>query len=133
MEIKEILQSLSIVSVLEHYGIKPNRNKMVCCPFHEEKTPSMQVYEASPVIKLEDGTELVKTNNIGKSTFFPDSWDETRILDEVEYAIANNHGKLSPSKPNDSTHFGYSRDGRVEIHFIYSNNDQILTYYPIKK
>lgn len=44
MEIQEILQSLSIVSVLEHYAIRMNRNKMVCCPFHEDKNPSMQVY-----------------------------------------------------------------------------------------
>jgi DNA primase len=44
MEIKDILQSLSILTVLEHYNLKPNRNKMVCCPFHDDKNPSMQVY-----------------------------------------------------------------------------------------
>lgn len=44
MEIKEIKEQLSILTVLKHYGIKPNRNKMVCCPFHDDKTPSMQVY-----------------------------------------------------------------------------------------
>jgi DNA primase len=45
MDIKEIKAKLSITSVLEHYGIKVNRNKQVCCPFHDDKTPSMQVYE----------------------------------------------------------------------------------------
>lgn len=44
MEIKEILQKLSIQTVLQHYGLQPNRNKMVCCPFHDDKNPSMQVY-----------------------------------------------------------------------------------------
>lgn len=44
MEIQEILKALSIHTVLEHYGIRPNRNKMVCCPFHNDKNPSMQVY-----------------------------------------------------------------------------------------
>jgi DNA primase len=44
MEIKDILQQLSITAVLEHYHLKPNRNKMVCCPFHDDKNPSMQVY-----------------------------------------------------------------------------------------
>jgi DNA primase len=44
MEIKEILQKLSILTVLQHYGLQPNRNKMVCCPFHDDKNPSMQVY-----------------------------------------------------------------------------------------
>ncbi len=43
LEVKEILQSMSIVSVLEHHGIKPNRNKMLNCPCHDDKTPSMQV------------------------------------------------------------------------------------------
>ena len=44
MEIKEIKSRLSILEVLNHYGLKPNGNKMLCCPFHEDKTPSMQVY-----------------------------------------------------------------------------------------
>lgn len=44
MEIQEIKNKLSIQSVLNHYNHKLNRNKMLCCPFHEDKTPSMQVY-----------------------------------------------------------------------------------------
>jgi DNA primase len=44
MEISEIIKQLSILTVLEHYHLKPNKNKMVCCPFHDDKNPSMQVY-----------------------------------------------------------------------------------------
>ncbi len=44
MEIQDIKQRLSILQVLDHYGLKPNRNKMINCPFHDDKTPSMQVY-----------------------------------------------------------------------------------------
>jgi DNA primase len=44
MEIKDFKEQLSILTVLEHYGIRPNKNKMVCCPFHDDKNPSMQVY-----------------------------------------------------------------------------------------
>ena len=44
MEIAEIKAQLSIGQVLDHYGIKPNRSKMINCPFHKDKTPSMQVY-----------------------------------------------------------------------------------------
>ena len=44
MEISEIKSKLSILTVLSHYGLTPNRNKMLCCPFHSDKTPSMQVY-----------------------------------------------------------------------------------------
>jgi DNA primase len=44
MEIKEIKSRLSILEVLSHYDLKADKNKMLCCPFHEDKTPSMQVY-----------------------------------------------------------------------------------------
>ena len=45
MDIKEIKSQLSITAVLHHYGITAIKNKQIHCPFHEDKTPSMQVYE----------------------------------------------------------------------------------------
>jgi DNA primase len=47
MELKEIKQQLSINQVLQHYGLKPNSNNMLCCPFHPDKTPSLQIYPAT--------------------------------------------------------------------------------------
>jgi DNA primase len=44
MEIKEIKSRLSILEVLNYYELKPDKNKMLCCPFHDDRTPSMQVY-----------------------------------------------------------------------------------------
>ena len=44
MEIAEIKQQLTINQVLDHYGLKADKNKRLCCPFHDDKTPSMQVY-----------------------------------------------------------------------------------------
>lgn len=44
MEISEIKQKLSILKVLSHYNLKPDRNNRLQCPFHNDKTPSMQVY-----------------------------------------------------------------------------------------
>lgn len=44
MEIKDIKDSLSIEEVLSCYGINPGKNGMINCPFHEDKTPSMQIY-----------------------------------------------------------------------------------------
>ncbi len=44
MEIREIKERLSILAVLSYYGLKPDRNKRINCPFHDDKTPSMQVY-----------------------------------------------------------------------------------------
>lgn len=43
MEIQDIKQSLTLATILNHYGIKPNKNNMLLCPFHEDKTASLQV------------------------------------------------------------------------------------------
>jgi DNA primase len=42
MEISEIKQNLSLSQILHHYGLKP-KNNMLNCPFHEDKTASLQV------------------------------------------------------------------------------------------
>jgi DNA primase catalytic core len=44
MEIAEIKQQLTIAQVLDHYNLKANQNNMLCCPFHNDKTPSLQIY-----------------------------------------------------------------------------------------
>ena len=43
MELKDIKASLTLSSVLHHYGLKPDKNLRLNCPFHEDKTPSLQV------------------------------------------------------------------------------------------
>jgi DNA primase len=44
MDIKDIKAQLTITQVLEHYGLKADRNNKLCCPFHEDKSPSLQIY-----------------------------------------------------------------------------------------
>lgn len=44
MEITEIKQQLTLATVLHYYGLKTDKTNRICCPFHEDKTPSMQVY-----------------------------------------------------------------------------------------
>lgn len=44
MEISDIKARLPILDVLSYYGLKPDRNNRVNCPFHEDHTPSMQIY-----------------------------------------------------------------------------------------
>ena len=50
MKIQEIKARLSIVQVLAYYGLKQNKNKHINCPFHDDKTPSMRVYEESNTV-----------------------------------------------------------------------------------
>ncbi len=44
MEIKEIKGRLTILEVLQHYNLQADKNNMLCCPFHNDKTPSLQIY-----------------------------------------------------------------------------------------
>ena len=44
MTIVEIKQQLTLAQVLHYYHLKPDKNMRLCCPFHEDKTPSLQVY-----------------------------------------------------------------------------------------
>ena len=43
--VQTIKDRLTMCEVLEHYGYEPNNKGFVCCPFHNEKTPSMRIYE----------------------------------------------------------------------------------------
>lgn len=46
MNIFEVVkQSVTTRQAAEHYGIRVERNGMVCCPFHKDRTPSMKVDE----------------------------------------------------------------------------------------
>jgi DNA primase catalytic core len=42
MEIQDIKSNLTLSQILHHYGLKP-KNNMLNCPFHEDKTASLQV------------------------------------------------------------------------------------------
>lgn len=44
MEIAAIKQQLTLSQVLSYYGLKPDKHLRLHCPFHDDKTPSLQVY-----------------------------------------------------------------------------------------
>jgi hypothetical protein len=89
------------------------------------------VYEAKVYAKGPDGIEVAKSGNGGKSTFFPDSWDETRILDEAEYAIKHNKGFENGVDAKDG-YYGFSRDGKVRIAFYYNESGGgINSFFPV--
>jgi DNA primase len=44
MEIQDIKSKLTLATVLHHYNLKPDKNLRLNCPFHEDKSPSLQVY-----------------------------------------------------------------------------------------
>ena len=44
MEIPQIKEQLTMSNVLHYYGLKTDKQSRLNCPFHEDKTPSFQVY-----------------------------------------------------------------------------------------
>ncbi|MBA9077101.1 toprim domain-containing protein [Rufibacter quisquiliarum] len=44
MEITDIKAQLTLAQVLNHYGLKPDKHQRLRCPFHEDRTPSLQLY-----------------------------------------------------------------------------------------
>jgi DNA primase/energy-coupling factor transporter ATP-binding protein EcfA2 len=44
MEIKDIKERLTLSAVIQHYGFKADKYNRINCPFHNDKTPSMQLY-----------------------------------------------------------------------------------------
>ncbi|MBA3900778.1 MAG: toprim domain-containing protein, partial [Bacteroidetes bacterium] len=44
MEIKDIKESLTLAEVIKHYSFKADKYNRINCPFHNDKTPSMQLY-----------------------------------------------------------------------------------------
>lgn len=47
MEIQDIKNQLTINQVLQYYNLKPDKNQRLLCPFHNDKTPSLQIYPAT--------------------------------------------------------------------------------------
>ena len=70
--------AVTIRQAAEHYGLKVNRNGMACCPFHNDRQPSLKLnqeyffcfgcgakgdvtdFAASPNIPTSDSSEKVK-------------------------------------------------------------------------
>ena len=44
MEISDIKSQLTLAQVLDYYGLRPDKHAKLSCPFHDDKTPSLQVY-----------------------------------------------------------------------------------------
>jgi DNA primase len=44
MEIQEIKNRLTLAMLLQYYGLKADKQARLKCPFHNDKTPSLQLY-----------------------------------------------------------------------------------------
>lgn len=40
-----VKQSVTVIQAAEHYGLQVSRTGMICCPFHDDRHPSMKLNE----------------------------------------------------------------------------------------
>ncbi len=102
MEISDIKAKLTLSEVIKHYGYKADKQNRINCPFHEDKTPSMQLYwkthtasfrSKSPVLQRFPGDVSTPCNERRRGT---------------RRAMETNYFYIMPIKtniPHDSGHF----------------------------
>ena len=51
MEIKELKERLLMPAVLSYYDTELQKNNRICCPFHDDKTPSMHYFPKTQTVQ----------------------------------------------------------------------------------
>jgi len=99
MEIAEIKQQLSIAQVLDHYGLKADKNKRLCCPFHDDKTPSMQVYaETNTVFCFSSNCKL-----------------HGKAIDQIDFILHKENLTKHEAIEKAKSLLGHTTNGREEV------------------
>lgn len=90
------------------------------------------VYTGKVIVKDLNGNIIVtKSGNGGVSTFFPNTWSNSKIASEVEFAVKNNKGYIDPTDVNKG-YYGFSSDGKIKIGFYYNETlGTINSYFPL--
>jgi len=105
MTITAIKESLTLATVLHYYNLKPNKNNMLQCPFHEDKTPSMQVYYKTHTAYCFSGNCKTHGKSLDVIDFVMHKENTTKheaILKAQEILGTNNPNYATSSKPNPS-------------------------------
>lgn len=85
----------------------------------ETKPNKVGVYEAKVIV-----SDVKKTSNGGKSTFFPDEWDSQDVVNAINEAYE------VKTFINGNTFEGVTSDG-VVIRMYLDNNEQIISAFPV--
>lgn len=75
-------------------------------------------YEA--VIKRSDGTTSTKS-------FWPDTWDENKIMDELKHVMANNPRNI----PGTNNWEGLTTTGQLIRYYVKSLDNSIISAFPV--
>src|SRR3989304_10496122 len=110
MEIQDIKQRLTILAVLQHYGLKTNKHDMLCCPFHEEKKPSLKVYPKT------DSFHCFGCGKTGDVIEFIQLKEKCNKHEAILKATAMiNPNDITPREPVKPEGEAPTREGRIEL------------------
>lgn len=110
MSISAIKENLSIREVLSYYQI-PVKNQHCLCPFHEDKTPSMQVFEDSNSVRCYSGN-CVHSNKV------IDVIDFIMFYEKISKAQAFAKAKELANYDFRSTYLVKVRDTEIKENFL---------------
>lgn len=96
----ELKNSVDMRSIAAEYGFNSNRHDYICCPFHNEKTPSMRLYDQSfYCFGCHIGGDVITF----VSKLFELSAIEAAKKINTDFALSLNIGKDTDIKPKEKT------------------------------
>ncbi|MBP6411742.1 MAG: toprim domain-containing protein, partial [Pseudarcicella sp.] len=128
MDIQDIKKQLSITAVLHRYGITAIKNKQINCPFHEDKTPSMQVYEDKGLVYCHSSNCKCGGKLIDQIDFimYKENCSKHEAIKKAESLITN-QSITTPTKPAMTEEINY-QDIFTKTQQCYIRNDKAQEY-----
>jgi len=129
MEITEIKESLSIENLLKNYGLTADRNNRLNCPFHEDKTPSMQIYPKTDTAYCFSSNCKTHGHSIDVIDFimYKENTDKHTAILKAKFMLSGveanmTNGTLPESKPENKEIFKSVNPEILSKIFIYFRN-----------
>ena len=98
MDIKAIKAQLSITQVLQHYNLKADKSNKLCCPFHDDKTPSLQIYPATNTYCCFSAACKAGTGDAIQFIQLKENCSKHEALNKATSLINGNQIKTQPSE-----------------------------------
>ncbi len=102
MEITDIKKSFSILKILSTYSLTPDRNKRIRCPFHDDKTPSMQIYPETNTVYCFSSNCNLHGKAIDQIDFImhKDNCTKHEAILKAKFILSGAEGTILNYKPN---------------------------------
>jgi DNA primase len=98
MDIKDIKAQLSITQVLQHYNLRADKNNKLCCPFHDDKSPSLQIYPATNTYCCFSANCKAKTGDAIQFIQLKENCTKHEALSKATSLLTNQTTTIKPSE-----------------------------------